>query len=161
MTDVELRLRRLLVEQVDAELGPRRPPPRFDPQIAEVYPVPSGVQGLVSRPLLLSLVAAACVVAILLGSVGLSRLSSSGPTPPAVPTPAPTSTPSRTSSVTPTPSATASVQPNAPATGVAPAAGLTVTLAGARVTLPRGWAAGPRPTTTRRGAGACSTEVCA
>lgn len=131
MSDFEPRLKQLLAERVDAELGPRRQPPRFDPQVEEVYPVPTGVQAWVSRPVLLSLVAAACIVAILLGTVGLSRISSSGPTPPAVPTP------------TPGPSPSATNQSVAPAPSVPPAATRSVALGGATLTLPPGWVARP------------------
>jgi hypothetical protein len=133
VSDFEPRLQQLLAERVDAELGPRRTPPRFEPSTATVYPVPTGLQAWVSHPVLLSLVAAACIVAILLGTVGLSHLSSTGPTPPAVNTPTDTSTP--------TPSAT--IQPIAPATGVAPTPGETVKFKGVTLVLPHGWVARP------------------
>lgn len=137
MSDFERRVQQLVVERVDAELGPRRPPPPFDAQVDEVYPLAGRLQRLTSRPVLLALVAAACIVVILVGSIGLSQLSADRPTPPAVPSPSPTP------SVTSTSAPTTAAQPAAPTSGVAPAAGPTVTLAGARVTLPPGWVARP------------------
>jgi hypothetical protein len=134
MSDLERQLSVLLAERVDSVVGPRRTPPAFDPEHRTVYPAVD--RPATARAVLIAVVAAACVVAVVLGTVGLSRLSSDrAPTPPLQTTPAPTVTPPAPTSTT-----SATQTPTGTPTGVAPA-GPTATMAGARLVLPRGWVA--------------------
>jgi hypothetical protein len=128
----EKDLERMLGQTIDAKLGTRRQPPVFVPQ-------PRARQG--ARPWLIPLAAAACVVAVAVGTVGATRVLSehrhvqpASPSP-TVSAPAPSSTTSSSPSPTVSPSASRSSGNNLPA------APTTVTLGGAMLQLPPTWVA--------------------
>jgi hypothetical protein len=129
--DFESRFARLLNEQVDAGLGPRRAAPPFDP--GHSIKMPAGARRRSARPWIVPLVAAAAVVVVAAGTLGVSRLVADKHNSPATtPTPpAPTQSPTATPTPTPTPM---------PSTPVPDKSG-TVNLAGATLTLPSGWVA--------------------
>jgi len=89
VNDIESRIRDLINEAVDAEVGPRRPAPPFDPRGAE--------KRRRWMPWAMPLLAAACVAALVGGTVAVAHLASSDHkhNPPAttvVPAPTPAST---------------------------------------------------------------------
>ena len=97
MNDIESRIRDLLNESVDAELGPRRPAPPFGPRLADK-------RRRRWAPWTMPLIAAASVAALVSGTVAVAHLASDHrPAPPATsiaPTPPPTTAPT---SALPTP----------------------------------------------------------
>jgi hypothetical protein len=123
VNDFENQLKTLLNERVDAKIG-TRDVPRFAPP-GNVRPLGSARR---RAPWVLPLLAAACVAAIVGGSVGAAHLLSEkhakpiGPATKAVPAPRPTPTPSTTTSLKPDRSG-------------------GVTLDGAALPLPAGWVA--------------------
>jgi hypothetical protein len=131
----ETDLERMLGQTVDAKLGTRRQPPVFVPQ-------PRAGRG--ARPWLIPLAAAACVVAVAVGTVGATRVLSehrrvqpASPSP-TVNSPAPTPSSSQRPSSSPSPAASSTVR----ASGRnVPAQPTTVTLAGATLRLPPTWVA--------------------
>jgi hypothetical protein len=101
VNDIESRIRDLLNESVDAELGARRPAPPFDPRRADT-------RARRWAPWVMPLVAAAGVAAVVGGTVAVAHLASDHrPAPPATsvaPTPTtPTAAPPSTTDPTSTP----------------------------------------------------------
>jgi len=120
--DVEARVRELFVERVDAQVGPRRPAPPFDPNRV-------GPRRTRRASWVMPLLAAACVAAVVAGAVGVTRVVASGGDDPAA-------------THRPAPSATTGV-PTSPAAVVPKGTPTVVALDGATIALPGGWVATP------------------
>lgn len=125
-------LERILNGGVDTQLGAQRQPPAFLPRRG-------GSRD--ARPWLIPLAAAACVVAVAVGTVSATHvLSEHHSVQPASPSPS-------VSAPAPSPSASASPRTSASSTAALSAGGsaaaqpVTVTLAGAVLRLPHGWVA--------------------
>ena len=150
MNDIENEVKRLLNEQVDARLGPRRTPPAFT--------APTAAERAKRRwftdrraPWALPLLAAACVAAV----VGATAIAASGlladdkQAPPVnsmpAPSPSPSVVPSPTASLsaTTTPTPTTSTATSAPNTESTSAPNHlkyeNVELGGATIAVPAGW----------------------
>ena len=152
MNDIETKLKAMLNEQVDAEVGRRRTPPPFQ--------LPSAAEHATRRwfgrdraPWMLPLLAAACVATVVGGSLGASSLlandkkvapGTSAPAPsPSVATtpPAPSSTPTAVAT-TPTSSTTAPQNTHTQSSEPPKLHYRTVELGGATIAVPDGWTVG-------------------
>lgn len=144
--DFENKLATLLAERVDRQLGGQRPAPPFEAPrvIRDVTTGPSH-----RAPWLMPVIAAACVAAIALGGVGVSRLvgdnDGNAPAGPVGPSkissgPRPTTTPKPATKPTPEPTALPAKPVLAPPTG----APNVVNLDGAHIALPSGWDVRPQ-----------------
>jgi hypothetical protein len=118
VNDIDQRMRQLLNESVDAQLGPRRPAPPFEPRRAR----PLRRFG----PWVAPLVAVASVAALVGGTIGVAHLASPGhhpqpggtvaPTTPTLPTPTPAPTSSTQTPTSPSTELPQSSAPSQPAT---------------------------------------------
>ncbi|MEO7285573.1 MAG: hypothetical protein ABI140_01500 [Jatrophihabitantaceae bacterium] len=150
MNDFDKTIGKLLNDSVDAQLGPRRSAPAFRPGQLTTTPARRG-----AKPWIMPLVAAACVVAAAVGTIGASQALShrhqTNPPASQVP-PAPVSDPAPSSPAPSSGSAAASspaisspagshpVQAGTGSTSGSPNT-VPVTLAGAKLLLPAGWEA--------------------
>jgi hypothetical protein len=114
VNDFDTKIKNLLNEHVDERTGPRRAAPAFDPSRTADPSARSRSRG--RSPWLFPLVAAAAVIAVAAGTVGVSRLAADNHDGPAN---------------SPTSSAPAPIKKSGPV------------LAGASIALPKGWVARP------------------
>lgn len=136
MNDLETKLKQNLNRSVDAQLGARRTPPPFQPPLVHALsgsPAPRpGRRGI--RPWLAPVAAAACVVAVVAGTVGATKLLSQRHA-------APPASPGTTTAPGPSGSAATSDSASPPVTGSN--LPLTLTKVGSvEVALPTNWVVG-------------------
>ncbi len=158
MNDFENELKRLLNEQVDAEVGPRRSPPEFNARHGAADSAARRWFGADRAPWVLPLVAAACVAVVVGGTFGAVQLlaDDGGPAqPPPAPSysvepsttaPAPVS-PTATSPTATSGASTSAQASNSPSTSRRTETESTeptftmVTLGEATIAVPDGWVA--------------------